>query len=338
MKIRLDIHILRLGGCLLAALLLFLGALTALHVWEEGVSKVPEDETADSSEEEEEQIHYNGAWYTRRDDVETVLVLGIDKYIDEQEQSVQGDYEQSDFLMLLILDKTKESCAAVHINRDTMTKFNQLTDSGRVTGVITAQITLAHAYGGDGKTRCRNSVLAVSNLFYGIPIDHYMSLSMDGVAILNDLVGGVPIEVEDDFSAIDPTLIQGEIVTLQGQQALTYVRTRKGLEDSSNIHRMQRQYQYLDALQGQIALCAEQDADFLINAILSVNDYLVSDCTVEQLADLADTLDTWGVNEYITLEGESVQGEKFMEFHPDEDALRALVMERFYQLQRQDEE
>ncbi len=33
----------------------------------------------------------------------------------------------------------------------------------------------------------------------------------------------------DDFSSIDSTLVQGETVTLMGNHALTYVRTRGGL-------------------------------------------------------------------------------------------------------------
>lgn len=39
---------------------------------------------------------------------------------------------------------------------------------------------------------------------------------MDGVAILNDLVGGVEVEVMDDFSSIDSTLVQGRDRNING--------------------------------------------------------------------------------------------------------------------------
>mgnify|MGYP000585160404 FL=1 len=68
---------------------------------------------------------------------------------------------------------------------------------------------------------------------------------MDAVPILNDLLGGVEVTVLDDFSGIDDTLIKGETVTLHGDHALTYVRERYGLEDSSNSTRMVRQRQYM---------------------------------------------------------------------------------------------
>ncbi len=59
-----------------------------------------------------------------------------------------------------------------------------------------------------------------------------------------------------------------------GNHALTYVRTRGGLEDSSNLRRMERQRQYLIALQKKLTEKADSDAWFATNAILQVSDYL----------------------------------------------------------------
>ena len=174
-------------------------------------------------------------------------------------------------------------------------------------------------------------MLAVSNLLYGVEVDHYVSMTMDGVALLNDLVGGVTLEVLDDFSGIDDTLVQGETVTLQGQQALTYVRSRGGLEDSSNLHRMERQRQYLSALQGQLSSKAQSDEGFTLEALLQLNEYLVSDCTVEQLSALGDNLAQYKVNDILTTQGEAQAGEEFMEFTVDETALQQLVLDVFYE-------
>ena len=146
------------------------------------------------------------------------------------------------------------------LNRDTMTKIQILGVRGDVAGTFTGQLALAHTYGSGERDSCLNTTEAVSNLLYGVGIDHYISITMDGVAILNDLVGGVEVEVMDDFSSIDSTLVQGETVTLMGNHALTYVRTRGGLEDSSNLHRMERQRQYLIALQKKLTEKANSDA------------------------------------------------------------------------------
>ena len=57
---------------------------------------------------------------------------------------------------------------------------------------------------------------AVSNLLFGIEINHYLSFTMDAVALVNDLVGGVQVEVLDDLTFLDPALRKGETVTLKG--------------------------------------------------------------------------------------------------------------------------
>jgi anionic cell wall polymer biosynthesis LytR-Cps2A-Psr (LCP) family protein len=139
----------------------------------------------------------------------------------------------------------------------------------------------------------------------------------------------VSLEILDDFSGIDDRLVKGETVKLDGQMALTYVRARGGLEDSTNLRRMERQRQYLGAFQEQLELCIAQDSSFILESILQVSDYLVSDCTVEQLSELSGEISQYGVSEIETLEGETKQGE-YMEFYADEQALQALVMDVFY--------
>lgn len=306
--------------------LLLVGVLL-LHIWEEGHSRVPQSGNTDDVE----LTYYNGVWYRPRQDVEAVLLMGIDKAAVDETLPVQGGYEQSDFLMLLVIDYENMTCTGIHINRDTMAEIQILTDSGRVEGTFTGQITLAHSYGGSPETRCRNAVTAVSKLMYGIRINRYISIAMDGVPVLNDLLGGVTVEVMDDFSGIDDTLVQGETVTLWGNHALTYIRERKRLADSTNSHRMERQKQYLEALQGQLLKKAVSGDDFALSMLMKLNDYLVSNCSVEQMADLADTLEECGEVRYRTLEGEDVLGDVYYEFHVDEDALQRLVMELFYE-------
>lgn len=327
---------LRAALYLSAVLFFFGGAILLIRVWEENrVSDVAVEE-----EREEELLYYEGASYRKKEGLDTILVLGIDKYALEEEkpgqhQNVQGEYEQSDFLMLLIFDKNAESCQAIHINRDTMTEIREVSDAGRELGTFIGQLTLAHAYGGgDGQMRCRNTVRSVSRLFYGIDIDHYVSIAMDGIEVLNDAAGGVTLTVMDDFSGINDRLVQGEEVKLMGQDALTYVRVRYGLEDSSNLHRMERQYQYLSALQEQLMACMQKDPGFLTTALAEINPYLVSDCTVQQLSALSEMVEECGgVQEYCQLEGEAIlnEEENHIEFYPDEEALLELVVKTFYE-------
>jgi len=333
MRVRFGRGLIKAFVCGLAVLAFFLFLLLMVHVWEQKDreakgSAVNSGDAADESGEE--LMYYNGAWYVQKRKLETVLILGIDKYTGEQEQPVQGSFEQADFMMLLALDRENGTSTGIHLNRDTMTEFNILSGSGASAGTKTGQLALSHTYGDTAQIRCKNTVDAVSNLLYGVKIDHYLSLTMDSVAVLNDLAGGVTLEVLDEFPG-DGTLVKGETMTLRGQQALTYVRTRKGLEDSSNLHRMERQRQYLEALQTQLFEKIDADSEFLISSLLQINPYMVSDCTIEQLSDLVEAIKSCEKREYVTLEGKAEKGEVHVEFYVDEEALQRLVMEMFYE-------
>ena len=309
-------------------MVLLLVGMFLLRMWEEDYSRVPE-----STLPEEELTYFDGGWYRLRRDVETVLLMGIDKATLDEAMPVQGEYEQSDFLMLLVIDKKAEKCTGIHINRDTMTEIQMLSETGRVEGRFTGQITLAHSFGGQPEIRCRNAVTAVSHLLYGMRIDHYISIMMDGVIALNDLVGGVTLEVMDDFTGIDDSLVQGEMVTLMGQQALTYIRARKGLADQTNLHRMERQKQYLAAYAAAALEAVKADITFPITLYNTLSKYMVTDVTVDEVSFLAPQVSGYrfgGENMYV-LSGSTIMGERFEEFHVDEEALYRLILEVFYE-------
>ena len=336
MKFRVDVRVLKGAAAILAAVLVLLAGMLLLQRWE-NAQDAPVSSSGEASSVEagapvdgREITYYNGTAYARREDLETVLLLGVDKFEGETPEGYINN-QQADFLLLLVMDKENETCTPIQLNRDTMTQIQILGVTGEPAGTFTGQLALAHTYGSGEEDSCVNTVLAVSNLLYGMEIDHYVSLTMDGVALLNDLVGGVTVEVLDDFSGTDDSLVQGETVTLKGQQALTYVRSRGGLEDSSNLHRMERQRQYLSALQQQLKAAVQQEDGFTLDALLQLNEYMVSDCTVNQLSDLGDSLATYQVSDILTTPGDAQEGEEFMEFTVDEAALQQLVMDVFYE-------
>ena len=275
----------------------------------------------------ENLLEYNGVKYTLRDNIETFLVIGLDRYDSE----VVGDNERrADFLMLLVFDNDGKRYTAVHINRDTMTSVNRLDISGNKLESVTEQIALAHTRGHSDKVNCRNTSDAVSELLLGVRVDHYLSLTMDAVPVLNDLAGGVEVTVLEDFTGIDDTLVKGEKVTLMGEHALNYVRTRYGLEDSANSTRMERQKQYLYALQEKTMQKIAADDEFIVEATLKMSDYIVSDRSVTQLQELARKISAYEFSGIVAMDGENIVGEKYMEFYPDVNSVKKIVVDLFY--------
>jgi len=301
-------------------------ALLIVNVWENSHGDfVPKETQGPLS-----VMSYNGQEYELKDGIRTMLIMGLDKFDDADAVDGYTNSSQADFVMLLVIDDNEKKVTALHINRDTMADIPVLGLAGEKLGIVNKQLALAYTYGNGKEVSCRNTADAVSSLLYNIEIDHYASVTMDSVPTYNDLVGGVEITVLDDFTGIDDSLVKDSTVVLRGEQALTYIRSRKGLDDSTNSTRMVRQRQYLNALYKKTVECKNSDESFVLDATMTMADYMVSDCTANQLSDIAQTIIDYTFTEIKTIEGDSVVGEKYMEFFPDVDSLKKTVVELFY--------
>lgn len=318
----------------LAFVFIFSAVLLFTSIWEKNHSGSlgGGDDTASTT------LNYQGETYIKKENIETVLVMGLDKYSGPIDESSYNNNKQADFLLLLVIDNDNHKYTAVHINRDTIVNVNKLGLGGESIGTITQQLALAYNYGNGGLASCFNTGDSVSELLMGIKVDHYIAVTMDGVAVFNDLVGGVEVTVLDDFTGIDDTLIKGEKVTLMGEHALNYVRTRKGLADSTNETRMERQRQYIKALHKKTIDLADSDADFIVDATLKMSDYLVSDYSVTRMQEVFNKISSYSFAQMRYLEGETkigttTFGDEAMEFYPSEESIQEIVVDLFYRLE-----
>lgn len=278
-----------------------------------------------------EEISKQASGPQLRKGLQTILVMGLDKF--ERQNNPKGylNHMQSDFMLLVVVDPANKTIEAVHINRDTMTKVTRLGVFGAEAGSFVEQIALAHTYGSGGSDSCLNSVKAVSNYLGGMKIDHYMTFTMASVPMINDMVGGVTVKIEDDFSQVDPTLINGQEQTLHGEQALHFVRIRKDVGEQTNIARMRRQRQYMNALYGKMVEAAKADENFIKNLTIQLSDTFMTDCSLSQLDALSKTMAECTLKPFLTIDGEAVVGEEFMEFYPDAQSVQAVVQQLFYE-------
>ena len=278
-------------------------------------------------------VKYQGIEYELNDNVESYLLIGLDKYTGADKADSHKSGIQADFLIVLVFDNETKQCAALQINHDTVTKVNMLSIGGTaVVASYNTQIALSYAYVEDdnAKIRCGNTKDSVQYLLNGVQIDHYFAITMDGVVALNDLVGGVEVLVMDDFSGIDDTLVQGENITLRGEQALRYVRARKGMEDSSNIARMERQKQYVRALYEKLELCLKENEMFTVKLAEQMSEHSVYDISEQKIQRLSEKYSDYEFLGIKSFEGESTVVDGFMEFHPNADSVWETVLSLFY--------
>jgi len=325
---RRNIRLLKKAGLLLA--IFAVGTAIAFAVeflCEPEIEYAEEQLTVYESDEAQPSIFVGDQWYAQRN-LETLLVIGVDDLGEITGADSYNNGSQADFLALLIRDLDTNQSTALHINRDTMTDVPILGVTGAQAGTRREQLALAYYYGQGEEDSCENTVAAVSNLLYGAPIDHYIAVTMDAVPIMNDWAGGVRLEILDDFTAINPDLIQGTEALLLGEDALHYVKTRAGLSDSTNLNRMERQRQYASAW-FEKAKPRFNDYQALAELMDDVEPYYYSSCSLEQLKDLASAFADHPPEISHQLPGQAVTNQ-FMEFHVDEPALQALVLDLFY--------
>ncbi len=167
-------------------------------------------------------------------------------------------------------------------------------------------------------------------------IDHYAALSMDAIGIMNDQVGGVTVTVPVDMTKYDAALAEGATVTLDAEQAETFVRSRKDVDDSTNLSRMKRQQLFMSAWKTAMLSRVERDTGFVLESILMISEYLVSDMTAFELSDFANAVAEYEDQGIKETAGKDVAGETYMEFYVDEDLLNQQVVDLFYQENRAD--
>lgn len=317
---------------LLLVCVVLLAGLIAGALFYQGQADKEQIENAGSSENAPmrvTELQYQGETYPIKRNIQTVLLIGTDS--EGNEQSVPDgfvafyNYNQADFLMLLVLDNRAKSVEILQLNRDTMTDVPWLDVVGNYGGTNFQQLCLSFNSGSGGADSCQNTVDAVSALLFDAPIQGYIQVPMSAIPVINDLVGGVWVTVPDDLTAIDPSFTKGSTVLLKGKQAEKYVRARMGLENDTNLARMRRQRDYLDSLQRAARDAMDSDSKFVMKLTEKLGEILQTSLTGNQLTDLVERLDTYQVSPIRYAEGELISGEEYYEFYVDKDSLWELV-------------
>ena len=171
------------------------------------------------TEDELTYRYMNKTWKYRKNDLTNILMIGVDWAETEQERASSRYKGQADFLQLVCIDKGNKTISTIHIDRDTLTPIRIYGPFGDYAGVRETQICLSHAYGNTSQQCCENTVWSVSLMLGGIPIKGYMVMDIDGIAAVNDALGGVTVTLEDDFTHLDPAMATGATLTLKGKQA-----------------------------------------------------------------------------------------------------------------------
>ncbi len=291
----------------------------------------------------EDQILYNGQVYELNKDIVSLLIMGIDsedvKKVGGQSWSADEGSAyaggQADTLFLAIINPHIKKVSFFAINRNAMADVDVWDESGNYEGVMIKQIALQHGYGDGKEESCERQVKAVSRMMHDIPINSYAAISMDGVPVLNDAIGGVQVTVLDDiiYPEYNMDLHEGDVVNLKGKTAYWYVRLRNENVFNSNELRLNRQKQYLKGFVNKAKSAATADIRVAIDLYQTMSEYMTSDIDLNSFTYMATEYINYefDLDNIYSLQGETIQGNKFEEFYVDDDSLQKQIVELFYE-------
>ena len=276
-------------------------------------------------------VLWNGKEYEYNDHLSNYLVLGIDTREKTETSVGQADAGQADAIYLVSRDRVKSTVTVISVPRDTMTEIETFTPGGESLGKSTDHISLSYAYGDGGHESCRLAREAVSNLFYGLPIQGYCAVNMDGISALVQSVGTVTVTVPNDsLEAEYPEFTAGSQVTLNEENTEIFVRYRDTDERQSALARMERQEEFIRALGAAVKALAAQDSGFAGKLYETMGPYMVTSMGNDEFVRLMQSAAEGGASEGWTVPGQPVDGQYYDEYHVDDEALYEKIIETFY--------
>ena len=176
----------------------------------------------------------------------TVLMVGVDNAGDQSAAYGPRGSTLNDVNILLRVSEDQDSAVVVSLPRDLVIPQPACTDadSGTVSAAVSAlPINASFGRGGLG------CVVDTVERLTGLPIPYAAVVSFEGTVAMADAVGGVPIclteAIEDPYTGLD---LPAGISVVSGQSALSYLRSRHGVGDGSDLARISSQQAYLSSL------------------------------------------------------------------------------------------
>ncbi|MDX5577461.1 LCP family protein [Streptomyces sp. ID01-9D] len=230
-----------------------------------------------------------------------ILLIGSDARDSEANQKLGGAKETfgapplADVQMLLHLSADRSNLSVISMPRDTMLKMPKCTaPDGEVFPASTGDVQTNESLGRGGP----GCTVATWYELTGIRIDHFMMIDFAGVVSMADAIGGVPVCVDANIHSRSRDgkgsglKLEKGTTSIQGEQALQWLRTRYGFEDNTDLGRAKAQHQYMNSMVRQLRKGTKlSDPAKLMNLAEAATNALTVDKgldTVKKLYDLAE--------------------------------------------------
>ncbi|WP_436738573.1 LCP family glycopolymer transferase [Streptomyces sp. BBFR102] len=187
-----------------------------------------------------------------------VLLIGTDKRSGEGNQGY-GDKDSpghADTTFILHVSKDRSNATALSIPRDLITDIPDCPtqqEDGTETVIPGKQSTKFNESLGQGERTPSCTMRTVTELT-GIKMDHFMVADFNAVKTLSSAVGGVDVCLAKDIDDPDSHLkLSKGTHTIEGEEALAFVRTRHSVGFGGDLSRIEIQQQFLSSLMRKLS-------------------------------------------------------------------------------------
>lgn len=324
---------------LLTSVLLILLALAVLGTSLYFINKQDKDKYTESRNEMSEgfgqlkRITMDGVTYREKPAVTTLLVVGIDKTQNKEEQPDENyrNGGQADFIMLIAIDHTDKKIHQLQIDRDTMAEIDILGIFGNEVGTRTEQICLSHSFGETPEDNAKYTVKAVERILNGLEIDGYYMIDYSAVSVINDALGGVEVNMDFDMTNINPEWIKGSKITLHGKEAEEFIRSRMTIGEGTNEERMVRQNEFMKNAISMLKKKTTEDIGFTETLLEKLRKLSTTNMSSKRLSDEVYKSRNYIVTDVERPEGEYTIGDDgYVEFHMKEGSAVQWVLHHLY--------
>ncbi|GHD33965.1 LCP family protein [Streptomyces galbus] len=196
-----------------------------------------------------------------------ILLIGSDARDTAENQKLGGARDTfggpplADVQMLLHVSADRSNMSVVSIPRDTLLSLPKCTDpdDGKVYPATQGRM-MANESLGRGGPGC---TVATWEKLTGIHIDHFMMIDFSGVVSMADAIGGVPVCVDANVYSHTSAgkgsglKLRKGTTSVQGEQALQWLRTRYGFEDDTDLARAKAQHMYMNSMVRELRASAK---------------------------------------------------------------------------------
>lgn len=198
----------------------------------------------------------------------------------------------TDVIMVASLDMKNNKAAIVQIPRDTYVEASPLAGNKKINAIFSTGYSDIRRKNGSVEECIEGGMTALSDALlssFGIVIDRYVHINIQGFRQIVDSIGGVEVTVQQDMYYNDPE--QGLLINipagthvLDGKTAEGFVRYRSGYQDA-DLGRMEAQKIFMTALMKK--LLSTSTVAKIPELVSVVSDNIVTNVSVADMTSFA---------------------------------------------------